>query len=120
LRVAGGVILGILGIKMALGHSLTDTEKIRGNSKALASIIASPLMTGPAAITTIIITAHDYGMLLTGIPMSVVLLLSLAILYASSWVVKRIGETSIQVMSTMMGLITIAWAVMFIKTGLGF
>lgn len=120
LRVAGGVILGILGIKMALGHSLTDTEKIRGNAKALASIIATPLLTGPAAITAIIITTHDYGMLLTGSSVAVVLLLSLAVLYASTWVVKRFGETSIQVISTMMGLITLAWAVMFIKTGLGF
>lgn len=120
LRVAGGIILGILGIKMALGQSITDTEKIKGSAKALASIIGTPLLTGPAAITAIIVTTHDYGMLLTGTSMSVVLLLSLAILYACSWVVKRFGETTIQVMSTLMGLITIAWAITFIKTGLGF
>jgi len=119
-RVAGGVILGILGVKMALGQSLTDTSKLKGSSaKALASIIATPLLTGPAAITAIIITSSDYGLFLTGLSVGIVLLIALALLLVSSWFVKRAGETSIQVISTIMGMITLAWGIMFIKAGLG-
>lgn len=118
-RIAGGIIIGILGIKMALGHPLTNIGKLRSNSGiAIAAIIGTPLLTGPAAITAIIVTTHDYGMLMTGIAVGIVLGVTALILYLSKFIAKVFGTMTIQILSTILGLITISWGVRFIITGL--
>ncbi|MEO0023080.1 MAG: MarC family protein, partial [candidate division WOR-3 bacterium] len=79
-KIAGGIILGILGIQMSLGQA--GSERVMGtkkSAKAIASLIATPLLTGPASITAIIISVHDYGRLLTALAILIVLLVTLAI-----------------------------------------
>lgn len=119
-KIAGGIILAILGIQMSLGQ--TGSEKVMGTKKsarAIASLIATPLLTGPASITAIIITVHDYGRLLTAIAILIVLLITLAIFLQASRITRFTGETALQVISTLMGLITLSWGIMFVKEGLG-
>jgi multiple antibiotic resistance protein len=121
-KVAGGILLGILGIKMALGLETENEETKSGKSSkmAIASLIGTPLLTGPAAITTIIITAHDYGKAVTGLGVFIVLLSAGLLFLILSRIPKKINKTPLQVMSTILGLITLAWGVNFIRTGLGF
>ena len=120
-RVASGIILGILGIKMALGHSLTNLKALEDNSAfGIAAIIGTPLLTGPAAITTIIVAVNDYGRLVTGFALLIVLACTALLFYQSYRVHRLIGTTPLQIMSTFLGLITVAWGVKFIRTGLGF
>jgi len=119
-KIAGGIILGILGIKMSLGQS--DSEMVMGtkrSAKAIASIIATPLLTGPAAITAIIITVHDYGRILTTIAILIVMIITLFIFLQAPRITRFTGETAMQVISTIMGLITLSWGIMFVKSGLG-
>lgn len=119
-KIAGGIILGILGIKMSLGQF--DSEKMLGSTrsaKAIASIIATPLLTGPATITAIIISVHDYGRILTGIAVFLVLFITLILFLQAPRITRLTGETAMQVISTLMGLITISWGIMFIKQGFG-
>jgi multiple antibiotic resistance protein len=119
-RVAGGIILILLGIKMTLGNSLANVDDIKGNSDvAIAAIIGTPLITGPAAITTIIISINDYGRLLVGLAILIVMAFTALIFFNARWVQKFIGRTGTQIMSTTLGLITIAWGVKFIRAGLG-
>jgi multiple antibiotic resistance protein len=120
-KVAGGIILLIFGIQMSLGMSLFKVEEKEGSSTAaIASLIATPLLTGPATISTIIITSHDYGIMSTGMAIAIVLAFSAGLLLMSAKISHKIGKMPIQVMSTIMGLITLAWGVMFIRDGLGF
>ncbi len=120
-KIAGGIILLIFGIQMSLGMSLFEVEKKEGSSAAaIASLIATPLLTGPATISTIIITSHDYGMASTGLAIAIVLGFSAVLLLLTARISHKIGKMPIQVMSTIMGLITLAWGVMFIRDGLGF
>jgi len=119
-KIAGGIILGILGIKMALGQTVADTEKIsKKSAKAIASLIATPMLTGPASITAIIITVHDYGRFLTAIAILIVMILTAIIFLQAPKITRITGETTMQVVSTIMGLITLTWGIMFIKDGLG-
>ncbi|MFA6073239.1 MAG: MarC family protein [Candidatus Woesearchaeota archaeon] len=122
IKIAGGILLGILGVKMALGYNIVEDETKSGNSSnmAVASLIGTPLLTGPAAITTILITTHDYGMLSTGIAIFAVLLFAGLIFFILSKFAHKIKQTPIQVISTILGLITLAWGINFIRTGLGF
>lgn len=117
-RVAGGIILVLLGIRMALGQTVANIEN--GNSsKAIASIIATPLISGPSCITALIINSVDYGQLLTGIAFTIIIVLTGALLFLSIPFEKHINTTAIKVATTIMGLITIAWGVEFIRVGLG-
>ncbi len=119
-KVAGGIILGLLGVKMVLGIPITEIEK--GDNKSIsgvAVIIGTPLLSGPAAITTIIISVSDYGLLTTGIAVTLVLALTGILLYSAAKLLRFLGETTIQVSTTMMGLITLSWGVMFVRGGLG-
>lgn len=120
LRVAGGIILGLLGLKMALGQSIADTDSMKNNSAvAIASVIGTPLLTGPATITTIIIAMNDFGRLDTGIAIAIVLAFVILVFYNAAKVDKYLGRTAIKIISTVLGLITLAWGVKFIRVGLG-
>lgn len=118
-QIAGGIILGILGVKMVLGYSLTNVDQLKNNSGwAVASIIGTPLLTGPAAITSIILSVHDYGRAVTGSAIGVVLLGTAVLFYNAEKVSKVLGKIFIQVISTILGLITLSWGVKYILQGL--
>lgn len=118
-RIAGGIVLTILGIKMVLGEPLITThEKKEDSARALASIIATPLITGPATIFTIIIASNDYGKLLTGIAVGIVLLMTVLLFLLSNKVKKVLGDTATQVTTTILGLVTLSWGVKFIILGI--
>lgn len=120
LRVAGGIILGLLGLKMVWGQSLADTEGMKADSSlAIASVIGTPLLTGPATITTIMISMNDFGRFQTGIAVLVVLIVTALIFYNAVKIEKAVGKTTIRIISTILGLITVAWGVKYIRVGLG-
>ncbi len=119
-QIAGGVILGILGVKMVLGYSLVDVDRVEGDSSwAIASIIGTPLLTGPAAITSIILSVNDYGTFTTGLAVGVVLLGTAVLFYNAERMTKVLGKTMIQVTSTILGLITLSWGIKYVLAGLG-
>ena len=120
-KIAGGIILLILGTNMSLGKSFSDIEKMEGDSiHAIASIIATPLISGPATITAIIISSSDYGQLLTGLALGIILVIIAALFYLSIRYqnVTDKAKTTIQVITTLMGLITLAWGVNYILSGI--
>lgn len=120
-RVAGGIVLGALGLQMALGKSINTMNKgDNKNVQAVAAIIATPFITGPAAITTIMVVSQDYGMFTTGLAITAVLALTAALFLASNLVKKIPSIVPVQVVSTLLGIITLAWGVKFIRDGLGF
>ncbi len=120
-RVAGGIILGILSLQMVLGTSAQRLEKTpRNSSMAIASIIATPLLTGPAAITAILINVNDYGILYTGLSITLVLVFTGILFLFVEKVQKVLRPLVIEVASTMLGLVTLSWSVEFIRQGLGF
>lgn len=115
-RIAGGIILGLLGLKMTMGYSLAETKG--RTTSGIAAIIATPLLTGPAAITAIILSSADYGKSLTGVAFFTVLLATGLLFYFAQWSKRLLNETFVQVMTTVLGLITIAWGVNFVITGI--
>ena len=117
-RIAGGIILIILGIKKVLGESLINTyDKKDSSARALASIIATPLITGPATIFTIIIASSDYGKMMTGLAVGIVLITAMLFLLSNK-VKKILGDTATQVTTTILGLVTLSWGVKLIILGI--
>ncbi len=128
LRVAGGVLLFLVAIDMLFARtsreSITNEElkdaKLRENISVFP--IAMPLLTGPGAITTIIVlirTAQEIGSKMLVIT---AIILTFAITYLifrySDSLNKVVGMTGMLVLTRIMGLFLGAIAVDFISTGI--
>jgi len=114
-RAAGGIILILLGIQMGLGISFPkDKEEV----SEVAVVIGTPMICGPATITTAIILTGDVGIATTAIAGGMVLVITLGVLVLSKFLTKIVGRGGLQIMSTMMGIITMAWGIQYLLTGL--
>jgi multiple antibiotic resistance protein len=118
-RVAGGLILAILGVRMTLGAPLRDLKENEGDrGRAVAALIATPLLTGPATITSVILAVNDFGVAVTLLAVASVLALSGVLLYYASAIHRHVSTTATQVLSTILGLVTLSWGISFMVAGL--
>ncbi len=114
-KAAGGITLIILGIQMSLGIMF---PKEKEDMSDLAVVIGTPMITGPATISTAIILSDSIGTFTTIVAGAVALLVTLLVLVFSRHVERFAGRSGVRIMSTMMGIITIAWGLQFLLTGI--
>ncbi len=114
-RAAGGIILVLLGIQMGLGISF---PKGKEEISEVAVVIGTPMICGPATITTTIILTSETGTTLTMMAGAMVLIITLGVLVLSSRLTKIVGRSGLQIMSTMMGIITMAWGIQYLLSGI--
>lgn len=129
-KITGGVLLFLLAIDMVFARpsglrstTLREQEEVQFREDISVFPLAFPLLAGPGALTTILLTAsgirHDpllfAGMLciLLG-----VLLMTLCCLLLSSWLMRLLGETGTNVVDRLLGLILAALAMQFMVEGL--
>jgi multiple antibiotic resistance protein len=126
LRVAGGILLFLVAIDMLRGRQqkkVTEAELQDANSREDVSIfpLAIPLLTGPGAITTVVVLMGEAdnftekSLLLLAICLT--FLATFFILKFSQYIDRALGITGIMVMTRIMGLILGAVAVSFVATG---
>jgi multiple antibiotic resistance protein len=128
LRIAGGVLLFLVAIDMLFARttreSITSEELKDAEQRENISVfpIAMPLLTGPGAITTIIVLIRTAGNLdLKLMVIGAILLtffITLLIFRFSDYFNKVVGMTGTLVMTRLMGLFLGAIAVDFISTGI--
>ncbi len=115
-QVAGGILLFILGMQMALG---LDIGRSRGPSQSVAGVvIGTPLLCGPGAITTVILLSEEYGILVPAIAITLSLVATWIILRFSSHLQQIVGETVIDIMAKVLGMLVAAIAVKIIADGI--
>jgi len=116
-RAAAGIILIILGIQFSLGLSFPKKDE---EISEVAVVIGTPLISGPATISATIVLVSDIGLFTTLLAGTIALATVLVSLLAATRISKMIGLAGMQVLTTMMGLVTIAWGIQFLVQGLGF
>lgn len=116
-KVAGGVVLALLGIQMVMGFDFSSRE-MRGESSAISTIIATPLITGPAAIMATLISTGQYGWFPVFVAAGSALIIVFFCLYFANRVMRLAGKPALTVLSTMFGLVTLAWGISFIRQGI--
>ena len=121
-RIAGGLILIILGVRMSLGYALTNIDNSRKERSihAIAALIATPLLTGPAVMTATIVLKYDYGISLTAMALIAVLSVTWMMFNNSQKIYNLFGKETIKVITTFFGLITISWGIGFLRAAIGF
>lgn len=128
LRVAGGVLLFLVAIDMLFARttreSITSEELKDAAQRENISIfpIAMPLLTGPGAITTIIVLIRtavnlDSKLLVVG-AILITFIITFFIFRFSDYFNKVVGMTGMLVMTRLMGIFLAAIAVDFISTGI--
>ena len=132
-KVAGGIILFILGLQIVLGLEIggkaaheARAEQARDGAELLPGtvrksmagvIIGTPIMCGPGTITTVMIIGSEYGILITAVAIILALLVIWMILAFSSRITAVLGETVIMILSKIVGLLLTAIAVHTIWSG---
>lgn len=127
LRVAGGILLFLVAIDMLRGvrqqKKVTEAELRDANQREDVSVfpLAIPLLTGPGAITTVVVlmgaasTIAEKALVLLAIVLT--FLITFFVLRFSEYIDQALGVTGIMVLTRIMGLILGAVAVNFVATG---
>ncbi len=114
-RVAGGLVLLIIGLRIVLGLRLMEE---RAKKYELAAVpLATPLIVGPAVITVTILLVSEFGFLIPLIAASTNLIAAWIILRQTELLFKILGRQGSEVIARIMGLILTALAVEFIRLG---
>ena len=114
-RVAGGVILFLLGIETVRPKPVHEEL---GEVDSLIAIIATPLLTGPAVISFLTIKAMEDGAVSLVPDVTIAFLIVGAIFYIFSVMLPRINEKAVEILSKIMGLFLTAIAVEMIAKGM--
>ena len=129
LRVAGGILLLLIGIDMAFarssgGTSTTDEEEHEATSKKDISVfpLATPLIAGPGTMgAVILLMANTDGNILAQVvvvsALLVILLITLSMLLLANKIQQLFGVTGMHVISRVFGVVLAALAVQFIFDG---
>lgn len=125
-RIVGGVIFFIMGMDMLqarLGKVKVKESEIKTYVNDISiTPLAIPMICGPGALTNSIVMMEDattFGKkvaLIVGVLL--VMTLTYLILYSSTRIIKALGETGMNVMMRLMGLIVMVIAVEFFFSGL--
>lgn len=116
-KVAGGIILGLLGLEMVLSFSLSKDEKNAGK-EGVAVIIATPLLTGPGLITALVVISAQSGFAIAFAALAVALFVAWVMLRKALSLKSWLGAYGLEALSRVMGLLLLAVAVEFIIGGL--
>ena len=117
-KIAGGIVLMLLGLENVLNFTFSHGENKEEGLESAVVLIATPLLTGPGLITTLIVLSQTQGYVPVFAALIGALLLSWIILYNATLARKILGDRVITVFSKIMGLILIALGISFIKGGL--
>ncbi|MDR2220944.1 MAG: NAAT family transporter [Methylobacillus sp.] len=123
-QIGGGILLLLMAIGMMHGHSRQHEAEPTVSRDAVAIVPFSiPLLAGPGAISSVIITAEQsgtfWGHVLLVIPVFVVALLVYIILNLSMPIARKLGAVGIIIVTRLMGLILAAMAIEFMAHGIG-
>ncbi len=113
--VAGGAIL----FSLAVTDIINPVKRRRIPDKELGAVpLGTPLIVGPAVLTTSLVIVTHYGLFATLISIFVNILLAGAIFSLSSVLIKVLGDAGSKALSKVMSLLLAAIAVMMVRKGI--
>jgi multiple antibiotic resistance protein len=113
--VAGGALLFCL----AIIDLVNPAKERRIPVKDLGAVpIGTPLIVGPAVLTTSLVIISQYGLLPTVISVIGNILVAGLVFSGSFWLIKTLGEAGTKALSKIMSLLLAAIAVMLMRKGI--
>ncbi|RFS13743.1 MarC family protein [Emticicia sp. C21] len=115
--VAGAIIIFLIGMEMILGRNIFKHET--SSSKATSIVpLAFPIIAGAGTMTTIISLKAAYAQenIIVGILLN--LLIVYLVLKTSVWIENKLGQTGVDILRKVFGMILLAIAIKLIKANL--
>jgi len=122
-RIAGGMLLTLIGMRMILGEPRRAADNVEPGRDVAVFPLAMPTIAGPGAITAVILTTDDntYSIAQQAITTGLMLLV-LATCYAAmrsaGLIMRALGAVGTNVVTRVMGLVLAALAVEIIIAGI--
>lgn len=113
--IAGGIVLFSIAIMDIIG---THKNRHTLNTELAAVPLGTPLIVGPAVLTTSLILIGQYGTWLTLLSVIINVFLTGIFFYLSNFIIKYAGERTLRVLSKVMHLLLGAIAIMMIRKGI--
>jgi multiple antibiotic resistance protein len=115
LTIAGGIILFILSIRYLLSGRIIEADR-----EELVAIvpIGTPLVVGPATITTLLLLSVDFPLVIVLLSLAVNLLISWIVFLSGTRIVRFLGKGGLKAFSQVFNLLLAAIAVSMIIHGL--
>ncbi|NJE08264.1 MarC family protein [Thermococcus sp. M39] len=119
LKVAGGFVLFKIGLEALEGGGMVTLKKEK-NILALAAVpVATPLIAGPAAITTAITLTAEYGLKVSASAILIAILLTALLMFVTLYMIQNIKKTTLGVFIRIIGLFTMAIGAQMMVEGVG-
>lgn len=114
-KIAGGILLLILSVNLLL-----PGEQRRGKPTTDVGVfpLGTPLITGPAVLTTLLVLLGTYGLLTTLIAFILNMIIVWVIFYYSEGVMRVMGKGGARAFSKVADIFLTAFAVMMIRNGI--
>ncbi|MEM0437990.1 MAG: MarC family protein [Candidatus Micrarchaeia archaeon] len=117
-RIAGGVVLFLLGIDTVRPKEENNHKKGVDEVDGLISIIATPLLTGPATISFVAIKTAEIGALQMLANLIPAFIIAGTIFVGGSLVIHKINHKVVSILSRVLGLFLTGMAIEMIATGM--
>lgn len=119
-QIAGGILIFILGAQIVLGVEIVKEkkEKSEDSKETIALLLGTPLLAGPASITTMILLSQSTGIIYTSIGLVLAIFVTYLIMLLGNKIVDKIGTNTLDAASRFMGLLLAAFGIEFIKKGI--
>jgi multiple antibiotic resistance protein len=128
LRIAGGLMLGTVGMNM-LKEGQKPSRKIipvasggeisMGDSVDFDLVpLGMPMLAGPGAITLVILMGTTFGFRTVALAILVVMAFSLSLFFLATNMKNAVGENSTRAITRVMGLLIVTTAVQYFLDGL--
>ncbi|MFH1780236.1 MAG: MarC family protein [Candidatus Micrarchaeota archaeon] len=115
-KIAGGIVLGILGLQTVLNIKFSSKPQEK-DPKTLGLIIGTPMLTGPGVLTSVLLSSRDSGYVVTFFAIIAVVAASWLVLSYANKLEKWLGHRFISVFSRVMGLFLVARGVQLLVLG---
>lgn len=136
LRVAGGILLTLIGLNMLKEGEEVPTREIEAAEGAELAIptggahplrpvphdpslvpLGLPMLAGPGAISLVIVQATQFDAVTLGTAILITMVGALGVLLAASRASHVIGDNGRRVITRIMGLLTVAFAIQYVFDG---
>ncbi len=126
-RVAGGVLLFRIAVDMVFAHLERETAEEESEARARSDVsvfpLAIPLIAGPGALASLLILAGEARAVPLGLPLALgVCMLVVGLVYLALRAAARIsgllGQTGINVVTRVLGVLLAALATQYVADGI--
>ncbi|MCI0604165.1 MarC family protein [bacterium] len=119
-QIAGGILFTLMSVQTLMDGKPEVPEDTEGADPSIVPL-GIPMIAGPGAISTVMVLVGQAqsGFRLFALATAILLniILTLVILLASPWIVRRLGLTGQKITAKIMGLITLVIGVQFVING---